>query len=73
MFANTFSHLVPNLAFENENLWQPFMKSNYPEKEFPGSVQNRVTSFQKCILIQVFRPDRLESAMHSFVKDAFGG
>lgn len=47
------------------------MKSNQPEKEFPQAV--RVTPFQRCILIQVFRPDRLESAMHHFVKEAFGG
>lgn len=41
--------------------------------EFPQQVASRVTSFQKLILIQVMRPDRLESAMTLFVKEAFGG
>lgn len=35
MFVNTFSHIVPNMQFENEGIWQAFMKSNTPEKEFP--------------------------------------
>ncbi len=73
MFVNTFSHIIPNMQLENEGIWQPFMKSNQPEKEFPQQVHSRVTPFQRCILIQVFRPDRLESAMHHFVKEAFGG
>lgn len=28
MFANTFSHIMPNMQFENDSFWQPFMKSN---------------------------------------------
>ena len=32
-----------------------------------------MSPFQRVIAIQVFRPDRLESAMHNFIKDAFGG
>jgi hypothetical protein len=28
MFANTFSNIIPNLQFENDGFWQPFMKSN---------------------------------------------
>lgn len=35
MFVNTFSNIVPNMQFENEGIWVPFMKSNQPEKEFP--------------------------------------
>jgi hypothetical protein len=33
----------------------------------------RVSSFQRCVLIKVLRPDRLESAMQLFVFEAFGG
>ena len=73
MFANTFSHLLPNLVFDNKGIWEQFMKSNYPERDFPAAVVSRVTAFQKCIIVQVFRPDRLESAMNNFVKEAFGG
>ena len=35
MFVNTFSNIVGNMQFENEAIWQAFMKSNNPEKEFP--------------------------------------
>jgi dynein heavy chain 2 len=73
MFVNTFSHIVPNMQFDNDGIWTQFMKSNQPEKEFPQQVATRVTPFQRCIIIQIFRPDRLESAMHQFVKEAFGG
>jgi dynein heavy chain 2 len=48
------------------------MKSNQPEKDMPAQIQQKLTPFNKLILIQVFRPDRLESAMHNFVKEAFG-
>lgn len=35
MFANTFSNIIGNLSLENDVIWQPFMKSNQPDKEFP--------------------------------------
>ena len=35
MFTNTFSNIVGNLQLENEGIWQQFMKSNQPEKDFP--------------------------------------
>ncbi len=73
MFANTFSNIIANLSLENDGIWVPFMKSNQPEREFPQQIVSRVTPFQRCIIIQVFRPDRLESAMNNFVKEAFGG
>jgi hypothetical protein len=51
MFANTFSNIIGNLSLENDGIWQPFMKSNQPEKEFPQQVVSRVTPFQRCIII----------------------
>lgn len=50
-----------------------FSDSDQAEIEFPQQVASRISSFQKLILIQVTRPDRLESAMTLFVKEAFGG
>ncbi len=51
MFVNTFSHIIPNMQFENEGIWAQFMKSNQPEKEFPAPVVNKITPFQRCLLI----------------------
>jgi dynein heavy chain 2, cytosolic len=49
------------------------MQSSQPEKEFPRELLQRVSSFQRCIVMKVIRPDRLESAMQFFVQEAFGG
>ena len=54
-------------------MWASFMMSTQPEKEFPPQLIQRVSSFQRCIIIKVLRPDRLESAMQYFVYEAFGG
>lgn len=37
----------------------------------PPQIYQKLSSFQRLIFIQVFRPDRLESAMQLFVKEAF--
>lgn len=72
MFVNSFANLVANLQLDNEQMWAQFAHSQQPELEFPHQITNRVTPFQRCILIQVLRPDRLESGMNQFVKEAFG-
>jgi len=72
MFVNTFGSLVHSIQLDNENVWGPFAQSEQPEKDIPQQVQGRLTSFQRVILVQIFRPDRLESAMNQFVKEAFG-
>ena len=60
------------MQLDNESLWQIVIKSNQPEKEFPAQISQKLSVFLKLLLIQVFRPDRLESAMNNFVKEAFG-
>ena len=71
MFSNLFMMLTQQLQLDNEGLWADFSKSDNPEKQFPSSLLSKITSFQKCLIIQVLRPDRLESAMHQFVREAF--
>jgi hypothetical protein len=73
MFAGTFQALASQLQFDNDQAWAPFMQSSLPEKEFPPQLAQRTSSFQRCILVKVLRPDRLESAMQHFVNEAFGG
>ena len=62
MFANTFGMLLNSLSLDNDQVWGGFAQSDTAELEFPQQVLNKVTSFQKLIIVQVFRPDRLESA-----------
>ena len=71
MFSNTFGALVNGLQFDNNGLWGQFSDSEQAELEFPEQLSGRVTSFQKLLIIQVTRPDRLESAMNQFIKEAF--
>jgi len=64
--------MVPQLGLENENVWGGFGNSGEPELNFPTHVQRILSPFHKVILIQVLRPDRLESSMTVFIKEAFG-
>lgn len=73
MFCSTFAMLAQQLQLENDGMWGSFGQSETPEQEFPQQVGQRLTAFQKCLLIQVLRPDRLETAMNLFIKEAFGG
>jgi hypothetical protein len=73
MFASTFPVLCQNLALDNESIWEEFARSDTPERAIPSSINSRITAFQRCLIMQVCRPDRLETAMHEFVKEAFGG
>lgn len=54
-------------------MWRDFAESDTPEKVIPPQVMSKITPFQRCLIIQVFRPDRLETAMQNFIKDAFSG
>ena len=73
MFANTFGMLVNSIGLDNDQVWGPFAQSETAEQEFPQQIASKVTPFQKLIIVQEFRPDRLESAQGLFVKEAFGG
>jgi dynein heavy chain 2 len=71
-YCNTFGSMVPQLGIENDQHWGEFGNSGEPEINFPQHAQRMTSSFHKVILIQVLRPDRLESAMTVFIKEAFG-
>jgi dynein heavy chain 2, cytosolic len=72
MYCNTFGQILNELMLENESYWLPFGESPQPELNFPDHTERRLSSFQKLLLIQVLRPDRLESAMQLFLKESFG-
>ena len=71
-FTSLFPKLVRTLQLDNQDLWLPFAASTECEKEIPTSVKSQITSFQKLLVIKTFRPDRLESAMNTFVCEALG-
>lgn len=71
-FASLFPKLIRALQLENQDMWMGFAASAECEKEFPSSVKTQITPFQRLLVVKTFRPDRLESAMDSFVCEALG-
>ncbi|CAF4464114.1 unnamed protein product, partial [Rotaria magnacalcarata] len=65
----TFPQLFSNLRFDDET-WSRWNSVNDCELHFPED--KHLTSFQQILVIQAFRPDRLESAMKQFACDLLG-
>ena len=57
-------HLVHQLELENNGKWQRFSSSVEAERDFPPL--RSISSFQKVLVVQAFRPDRLQSAIIYF-------
>eukprot|EP01022_Parablepharisma_sp_SALTPOND_P023029 TRINITY_DN475_c0_g1_i1.p1 TRINITY_DN475_c0_g1~~TRINITY_DN475_c0_g1_i1.p1 ORF type:complete len:3195 (-),score=434.63 TRINITY_DN475_c0_g1_i1:26360-35944(-) len=70
IFVSTFPKIVASANVENEGIWRAWGESVQCEKEFPTQVKAKLTAFQRLLFAQVFRPDRLESAMAQFVCEA---
>ncbi|RKO94668.1 hypothetical protein BDK51DRAFT_21975 [Blyttiomyces helicus] len=62
-------NLVQSLNFNDVESWQRWGKSSNCEAEFP---QNKISAFQKVIIVQALRPDRLLSAMTNFCCNVLG-
>lgn len=45
------------------------IKATSPEKSFPQSVKSRLSEFQKLMILQAVRPDRLSIGLSSFICD----
>ena len=61
--------MFSNLRFDDES-WSRWNSTNDCELHFPDD--KHLTGFQQLLVIQAFRPDRLESAMKQFVCDLLG-
>ncbi|CAF3379900.1 unnamed protein product [Rotaria sp. Silwood1] len=68
-FKANFPQLFSNLRFDDSS-WSKWNSTNECELYFPQDKQ--LTSFQQLLVIQAFRPDRLESAMRLFACDLLG-
>ncbi|KAL0047749.1 hypothetical protein WJX82_010930, partial [Trebouxia sp. C0006] len=74
-WAALATHCGPLLADCNINeaqLWGPWANSPAPEATFPAGPAAKLNAFQRLLLMQAVRPDRLEAAMSSFVCSALG-
>ncbi|VDK75265.1 unnamed protein product, partial [Onchocerca ochengi] len=64
--------LFNNLRFTDQGLWSEFARAINCETTFPHSVDAVITPFQKLLVIQSIRPERLYSAIINFVSNVLG-
>eukprot|EP00002_Diphylleia_rotans_P017833 TRINITY_DN345_c0_g1_i5.p1 TRINITY_DN345_c0_g1~~TRINITY_DN345_c0_g1_i5.p1 ORF type:complete len:2631 (-),score=563.81 TRINITY_DN345_c0_g1_i5:572-7306(-) len=72
LLASTFPALFSSMKFQDADLWGKWAKSAECETDFPKSLDPAPSPFQKVLIVQTFRPDRLESAMISFATFMLG-
>mmetsp|Transcript_9476 Transcript_9476/g.27062 ORF Transcript_9476/g.27062 Transcript_9476/m.27062 type:complete len:1740 (-) Transcript_9476:175-5394(-) len=70
--ATAFPAMAGQCELDNAQLWGPWLSSAVAEKELPQRVGGQLTAFQALLVVQAFRPDRLQSAMSSFVCNVLG-
>lgn len=66
-FSETFPRLVQSLELSNDSKWSRWANSGEAERDFPPI--RSLTPFQKVLVVQVLRPDRLQSAMQIFASE----
>ncbi|KAL6730872.1 hypothetical protein Aduo_001798 [Ancylostoma duodenale] len=59
--------LYNNLQFSDQGTWNEFSRAVDCENTIPSAIETKITPFQKVLLIQAVRPDRLYAAMQNFV------
>ncbi len=67
LLTENVPHLIHALELENSSKWSRFASSQEAERDLPSL--KGVSPFQKVLIIQCFRPDRLFSAMMQFCTD----
>ncbi len=66
-YSSVFNRVVSNLQLENEGPWQSWYDNLECEKNLPGHIKGAISIFQRVLITQVFRPDRVESVLNLFV------
>lgn len=72
LLSLAFPPLFEKFNFPNESLWQEFYTSTECEEHIPHEVRGQVSNFQKLMLIQTLRPDRLHTVMSDFARAVLG-
>lgn len=72
LFQNALPEFYAQLRLEDKNTWQNFMESENCEQMLPSHLSGKITSFQRVLLIQTLRPDRLHSVLTSFALTTLG-
>ena len=67
LLTEQLPHLINSIELENTAKWQRFSTSLEAEKDLPSL--RGVSPFQKVLIVQTLRPDRLQSAILQFCTD----
>uniref|UniRef100_A0A0N5CE75 Cytoplasmic dynein 2 heavy chain 1 n=1 Tax=Strongyloides papillosus TaxID=174720 RepID=A0A0N5CE75_STREA len=67
-----FPKLYNTLKLSDLGTWNDFSKAINAEENIPPSIESSLSLFQKVILIQITRPDRLHTAINNFACNALG-
>eukprot|EP00916_Digyalum_oweni_P022479 GHVL01037266.1.p1 GENE.GHVL01037266.1~~GHVL01037266.1.p1 ORF type:complete len:1161 (+),score=372.22 GHVL01037266.1:139-3483(+) len=68
-----FPNLIKKCSFEDNSIWSKWIKIEYSEKEFPVvNEDEKISNFEKILIISTLRPDRLYMALTMFVCSSLG-
>jgi dynein heavy chain 2 len=72
LLRGAFPTIDQSWQLAKDTIWAPWVASDTCEEAFDSSVYSRMSSFQRVLLVQALRPDRLESALTRFTCEALG-
>lgn len=68
LLSMTFPELYEKLSLSDQSLWEEFISSTECEEHLPQAVRGQITNFEKLMLVQTLRPDRLHTVMSDFAR-----
>jgi len=72
LLRSAFPRSDESWQLTKDAIWQPWVASDKCEESWDNSIYSRMSSFQRVLMIQAVRPDRLESALTQFSCEAIG-
>ncbi|VDN21126.1 unnamed protein product [Gongylonema pulchrum] len=76
LYVSTIQRYLPtlfnSLRLTDQGLWSEFARTMNCETAFPPAVDTVISPFQKLLVIQAVRPERLFSAMTIFITEILG-
>lgn len=69
---SSFPGMTNSAQLDDGGLWSTFYGAEECEREFPVQTRDRLKPFQRVLLVQALRPDRLVSSMELFACEALG-
>eukprot|EP00931_Biecheleriopsis_adriatica_P043590 TRINITY_DN24917_c0_g1_i1.p1 TRINITY_DN24917_c0_g1~~TRINITY_DN24917_c0_g1_i1.p1 ORF type:complete len:4311 (+),score=994.91 TRINITY_DN24917_c0_g1_i1:69-13001(+) len=68
----SFPRIDEHWQLAKDAIWMTWVNADKCEEAFDGSVYSRMSGFQRVLLTQAVRPDRLESALTQFACECLG-